>query len=72
MKTTKAAFMISLILVSAYAEEYDKKTQAAPSAPTEHYVATVHIDGNASTQATQIIRQRRSLLRSCLRAEGSH
>jgi hypothetical protein len=50
MKTTKAAFMISLILVSAYAEEYDKKTQAAPSAPTEHYVATVHIDGNASTQ----------------------
>jgi hypothetical protein len=50
MKTTKAILIISLILVSAYAEEYDKGTQEALSAPTEHYIATAHIDGNASTQ----------------------
>jgi Cupredoxin-like domain len=50
MKTTKATLIISLILVSAYAEEYDKGTQEALSAPTEHYIATAHIDGNASTQ----------------------
>ena len=41
---------MSLVLVSAYAEEYDKNTQEALSAPTEHYVATVHIDGNASIE----------------------
>ena len=50
MKTTKAILIISLVLVSAYADEYGKETQEAVSAPTEHYVATAHIDGNASTQ----------------------
>jgi plastocyanin len=51
MKTTPAVLTISLILVSAYAGEYDdKETKEALSAPTEHYVATAHIDGNASTQ----------------------
>ena len=50
MKTISATLILSLILVSAYAEEYDKETKEALSAPTEHYVATAHIDGNASTQ----------------------
>ena len=50
MKTLSATLIMSLVLVSAYAGEYDKETKEALSAPTEHYVATAHIDGNASTE----------------------
>ena len=49
MKNTSAILIISTILVSAYAGEYDKEATEAPSKPNEHYVATAHIDGNAST-----------------------
>jgi hypothetical protein len=48
MKNTSATLIISIILVSAYAGEYDKEATEAPSKPNEHYVATAHIDGNAS------------------------
>jgi hypothetical protein len=50
MKNTNAALILSLTLVSASADEYGKENQEALSAPNEHYIATVHIDGNASTQ----------------------
>ena len=50
MKNTSATLIISIILVSAYAGEYDKEATEASSKPNEHYVATAHIDGNASAQ----------------------
>jgi hypothetical protein len=50
MKSTSASLIISIILVSAHAEEYSKETAGTLSQPNEHYIVTAHIDGNASTQ----------------------
>ena len=50
MKSISATLVVSIVLVSAYAGEYDEKLKDALSKSNEHYVATVHIDGNASTE----------------------
>jgi len=71
MKSTKAALMMSLVLVSAYAEEADKKTQEALSAPTDIMSLRPTLMETPAHKVMRIIRRRRSLLPSHPRAEES-
>jgi hypothetical protein len=50
MKRISTSLIISILFVNVYAEEYQKEVISETSKPNEYYVATAHIDGNASMQ----------------------
>lgn len=53
MKTISTILIVSMVFANMYAADYGKEVIDTLSKPNEFYVATAHIDGNATTQGDE-------------------